>query len=1657
VQSVFKELFYGYLPGTQQRIRGDRKHGQENLAVDLTLSAPKSFSMHALKDLRLYEIHMEACRKTLDEAEKRYCYQRKFIDGRQVNVKGDGFVAAAIPHWTSREMDMMLHTHMVIFNGIQGPDGKWRAFDDRQLSYAEWLGSYYRNELAKLTQQLGYRIHEVALEEGGYSFEIDGVSREEIEHFSKRSLQILEAAQAKGVARDDMVLATRKAKRISKTWQEFRDDGIQEMDELGVEFQESSRRGIRYPIGKKDAALVIESAIRHLSNRSVTFTQEDLYKYALDHMQQYELSDVDKAIVSHPELIDYGVVRNLDKFKGHFTTATALEREVRTLQEWMLGQRQAIPILEYSAAIQALDVLELSMLGQGKQPLKSGQREAVLGTLSSCNKHQIIHGLSGVGKTTALRLLKDLAHSKGIEILGFAPSIQAAKKLAGELEIETNTLQKLVKSQKFELKPNQLLIIDEGGMASAEMMDVVMAKVNAAGARVLLVGDTGQNQAIEAGSPMRSLMRNGAEVHHIREIIRQQNSIQKRAVELIADGRGLDAIALLNEHSYINTIEARSERVQAIAREYLSLSPLEQNNTLIVAGTNAEKDAIAAEIREGLKQAGLLGQSVRVSKIAGRSIKAKDAQDIANYAVGDTLQFAKRRNDSTAIAHQLFTVMSKEDAVLVISDEAGKFYRFNPMQGILDNSVKATKLRDKKFTPEQGRDFLNYEVGDYLILNSELKTTPLKKDTLYQVVAKDKSELIVSTTGGRLYRFDPKKCKDKQVFTSYEFDVVVGDSLRWTHSIPEGGQVNGATFEITAIAGQFATAITEEGKTIQIDLSQPLTVDYTLTSTSYQSQGSDRPRVFVSATNDPTSNREPFYVAISRQIKHLKIWTQDYDGLARRVVESNQQLNPLELIIGESYNVPERNNPSSGNGIGAGFGEAVDSLTLNSNWGDSKRNKEHYEGGWEALRDEGDGHIDSERSRHLVGETGERAGTIDQQQYLVDREQHLDERNDPIAEIAESVVREQLRRELSQPLAELSAKLLELKTLQQANQELRDQNTELSEERDRIAAQFNSVMAMGKASTLGRAMAEWRSLRETPIIPDAIASNNREEIAEQIKNFKAQTVVSIALQELDLVAHTLSPKESPPLARVPVERPRRVEAFWIPDYTQSDRPSEIAEHHWDEWRNSAIHPALIKARLQSIQGQQVIERLLDKKLEYMGAYDKKGNRRKVGSQQGTAEMNRLRSSYEEMADAGGWWVDAGIEPRGFAIGEVWPSDYGTFKPDAPRVDLDKTRKKRTKDPQAPVQKRKYENPMGIKQDLFERNLSFAEVPDSIAQKIFQRYGVVQTPEEREKGFWYTVWKHPEIPIYRVEGDKKDAAVTSQGRVVISGQGVNAGYRANDQYGNKLPQRVLHPQLEMFCQPGREIRYAFDADTNVNTINNVRTDMVREGELCEARGCKISVIKWKPEQGKGADDMIAQSGPLAWEKADREAIPFAFEQKIHYRRKYNQLRFQAQHEPDLLRRDLDKEIYLRAMAEGEAADGDRFLRQSDRARALKDPQEIEQYLTNLKAALPDYVQARQKLRIQRQKLIAKIEMLGNRLVGRGQDGRYADYALSITSGADGVRIKSKTGEILYSTDKAIGLVKLDKLHGELMKRAMAVPQVSREGRSTQKTRESGLEK
>ncbi len=45
-------------------------------------------------------------------------------------------VAAAFDHWDSRAGDPNLHTHVVVANKVQGPDGVWRSLDGKTVHAA---------------------------------------------------------------------------------------------------------------------------------------------------------------------------------------------------------------------------------------------------------------------------------------------------------------------------------------------------------------------------------------------------------------------------------------------------------------------------------------------------------------------------------------------------------------------------------------------------------------------------------------------------------------------------------------------------------------------------------------------------------------------------------------------------------------------------------------------------------------------------------------------------------------------------------------------------------------------------------------------------------------------------------------------------------------------------------------------------------------------------------------------------------------------------------------------------------------------------------------------------------------------------------------------------------------------------------------------------------------------------------------------------------------------------------------------------------------------------------------------------------------------------------------------------------------------------------
>jgi conjugative relaxase-like TrwC/TraI family protein len=108
--------------------------------------------------------------------------------GRE-HVPGQGVLSVGFDHRTSREGDPLLHTHLVVANRTQGPDGRWTALDGRDVyrhrlaADAIYRASYQR----ELSRSLGV---EWTPGDTHGNRELQGIPGDLVRLFSKRSEQI---------------------------------------------------------------------------------------------------------------------------------------------------------------------------------------------------------------------------------------------------------------------------------------------------------------------------------------------------------------------------------------------------------------------------------------------------------------------------------------------------------------------------------------------------------------------------------------------------------------------------------------------------------------------------------------------------------------------------------------------------------------------------------------------------------------------------------------------------------------------------------------------------------------------------------------------------------------------------------------------------------------------------------------------------------------------------------------------------------------------------------------------------------------------------------------------------------------------------------------------------------------------------------------------------------------------------------------------------------------------------------------------------------------------------------------------------------------------------------------------------------------------------
>jgi conjugative relaxase-like TrwC/TraI family protein len=590
---AFVRMFHGRHPDTGQLL--GRPHGEGGVpAFDVVFRPTKSVSLlYGLGDAQAAGAVLAAHHQATTEA---VGYLEAHVGARRGHggcdhVAGGGLVAVGFDHRTSRAGDPLLHTHVIVANRVQGPDGRWTALDGRDLyrhrlaADAIYRGCYQR----ALTRSLG--VAWTGPDRYG-NRELVGIPDELVRVFSKRADAIdaeVERLEADGRVRTPklvkwVVHSTRQAKQQeapATLAQRWRAEAAQhDVDVPGLLRDVLDRTAEAGPAADTDPDADVAKVFDQLAGpkgltaQASTFARQDVIialgakLVGADRTMLETLADrflAERAV---------SVVAERALEERRYATPELLQVEQRLVAAALERQGEQAAVCSPEAVRQALadhPTTGEDQAGMVRDLCRGGDGVAV------------VVGKAGTGKTFALGVARHAFTLDGYRVLGTAPTGIATTSLEAEGFEEVATVDRLLVELDQATRPGQrasrgtqpepvldartVLVVDEAGMVGSRKLTRLLTHAEQAYAKVVLVGDDRQLAAIDAGGGFRGLrLRLGASV--LTENRRQHQAWERDALELVRDGQVDQAVAAYREHDRVVAARSKTELTLALVRDW---------------------------------------------------------------------------------------------------------------------------------------------------------------------------------------------------------------------------------------------------------------------------------------------------------------------------------------------------------------------------------------------------------------------------------------------------------------------------------------------------------------------------------------------------------------------------------------------------------------------------------------------------------------------------------------------------------------------------------------------------------------------------------------------------------------------------------------------------------------------------------------------------------------------------------------------------------------------------------------------------------------------------------------------------------------------------------------------------------------------------------
>jgi conjugative relaxase-like TrwC/TraI family protein len=242
--------------------------------------------------------------------------------------------------------------------------------------------------------------------------------------------------------------------------------------------------------------------------------------------------------------------------------------------------------------------------------LREDQAAAALAVLTDGRRVSVVNAPAGSGKTWVLAVSGRAWAQAGLgRVIGITPSQSARNTLAAGVPVSYNAAQFLghLPGQRgargpVQLRPGDLVLMDEASMVPTPDLADVVTQAAAAGAKVILAGDTQQLQAVENGGGM-SLLADALGYARLAEPVRFRAAWEQAASLRLRDG-DTTVLSEYDQHARIRGGEPE-QMMDAAAAAYLALT-LDGTDTLLMAADHALRRELSRRIREDLIRLGVV-------------------------------------------------------------------------------------------------------------------------------------------------------------------------------------------------------------------------------------------------------------------------------------------------------------------------------------------------------------------------------------------------------------------------------------------------------------------------------------------------------------------------------------------------------------------------------------------------------------------------------------------------------------------------------------------------------------------------------------------------------------------------------------------------------------------------------------------------------------------------------------------------------------------------------------------------------------------------------------------------------------------------------------------------------------------------------------------